>query len=135
MLITVLILGVLAAMAGIGYLGYVKDAKTAEGKAILGSLWTALQACAQAKQGTACGVDTQFGKVGLTTGGVTPDGRWTVDGGDASIDAANVYKLTSVLQAVGAEDANGITVKMSYDNGQSPPGSFSCTIAGTTSPC
>src|SRR5437773_2641409 len=52
MLIVVLIVGVLAAVAAPVYFGYVKDAKAAEGKSVVGSVWTALQATAQ----QSCGV-------------------------------------------------------------------------------
>lgn len=138
MLVTVLILGILAAMAATGYIGYVKDAKTAEAKSLLGSLWTSLQACAQLKPGdtTSCTTTSQFGRIGVSTGGVTPDGRWTVTGGIASIDATtNVYSLSANLKAVGAEDAANIEVEMGYDNAKSPPGSFTCKISGTTTAC
>jgi len=43
-LIVVLIVGVLAAVATPLYLGYVKDAKAAEGKSQVGATWTSLQA-------------------------------------------------------------------------------------------
>ena len=45
----ILIVGILAAVAIPLYLGYTKDAKLAEGKALLGSVMTALQGCVQAK--------------------------------------------------------------------------------------
>src|SRR5437773_10708825 len=44
LLIVILIVGILAAVATPLYLGYVKDAKTAEAKAVAGSLWSSLQA-------------------------------------------------------------------------------------------
>ena len=40
LLIVILIVGILAAVATPLYLGYIKDAKTAEAKAVAGSLWT-----------------------------------------------------------------------------------------------
>jgi prepilin-type N-terminal cleavage/methylation domain-containing protein len=43
LLIVILIVGILAAVATPLYLGYIKDAKTAEAKAVAGSLWTAVQ--------------------------------------------------------------------------------------------
>jgi type IV pilus assembly protein PilE len=138
MLITVLILGVLAAIAGGVYLGYVKDAKTAEAKAHMASLFTALQGCAQISPGTACTTASQFGRVGATVGGVTADGRWTLDGGTLTISTVGVYTLSAPLTATptaGATDLAGILVSMNYVNGASPPGTFTCTINGVASPC
>ena len=45
----ILIVGILAAVATPLYLGYIKDAKTAEAKAVAGSLWTAVQSNAIGK--------------------------------------------------------------------------------------
>ncbi len=138
MLVTVLIVGVLAAMAATGYIGYVRDAKTAEGKALLGSLWTSLQGCAQISPGTACTTSSQFGRIGVSAAGLTGDGRWTIAGGDATfVSATNVYTLSAPLTATGqaGKDVAGIVVNLSYLASNSPPGSFSCTISGTTSTC
>lgn len=141
MLITVLILGVLAGAAVWGYVGYVKDAKTAEAKALIGSAWTSLQACAMSKPGTACTTAGQYGRLGLTAAGVTPDGRWTLTGGDASMAAAtNILSLTegaAGLKATGAKDALDIIVQMKYLNTDEPPSSFQCKIppAATFSSC
>ena len=79
LLIVILIVGILAAVAIPLYLGYTKDAKLAEGKALLGSVMTALQGCVQAKgSGQSCVVSEIVNRVGVTTAGVTGDGRWTV---------------------------------------------------------
>ena len=79
LLIVILIVGILAAVAIPLYLGYTKDAKLAEGKALLGSVMTALQGCVQAKgSGQSCVVSEIVNRVGISTAGVTGDGRWTV---------------------------------------------------------
>src|SRR2546428_10408462 len=51
LLVVVLIVGVLAAVAVPLYLGYVRDARLAEGKALGGNALTAAQACAQQNAG------------------------------------------------------------------------------------
>src|SRR5262249_53302148 len=83
MLIVVLLVGILAAVAAPVYFGYTKDAKTAEGKSIVGSVWTGWQAAAQ----QTCGVDqlitVAYPKAGLTAAGVTTPDRWNVSVGEA----------------------------------------------------
>ena len=141
MLVTVLILGILAAASGAVYLGYAKDAKTAEGKAVIGSMWTALQACAQTQTGTPCTTAGQFGRVGLTAAGVTADGRWTIAVGSLTMaTATGILSLSAPITATGsaaATDITGIVVSMNYANGGTPPGTVICQIppAAAASPC
>lgn len=80
LLIVILIVGILAAVAVPLYLGYTKDAKSAEGKALSGSALTALQGCVQAKgSGGTCGRADIVNRVGINSAtGNTGDGRWTV---------------------------------------------------------
>jgi hypothetical protein len=60
-------------------IGYTKDAKLAEAKALAGSVLTAYQACAQTdSSGGSCTTGGLFPKVGVGSGGVTGDNRWTV---------------------------------------------------------
>ena len=138
LLIVILIVGILAAVAAPLYFGYVKDAKTAEGKALLGSLWTALQGCSQALPGntTACTTAAQFGKIGLDTTGLSPDGRWKVTGGTANMTTGGVYGLSGVLNANGQiNDVVNININFNYNNGSNPPGSFQCDTGGGAGPC
>jgi len=139
LLIVILIIGILAAVGIPLYLGYVGDAKTAEAKGLVGSVWTALRGCAQASPGTSCTTASQFGRVGLTGAGVTPDGRWTVRGTDGLVmDATtSVFTLTGGVLATGAAltDVDGILVELTYLTTDNPPGSFQCTIAGVLSSC
>src|SRR6266536_3115476 len=83
LLIVILIVGILAAVATPLYLGYVKDAKTAEGKAVAGSLWSSIQANGIGVCGTASAVSAGFPKAGLTSTGVTTPTRWSVSAGSA----------------------------------------------------
>ena len=139
LLVTLLIVGILAAGAGAVYLGYVKDAKTAEGKGWVGALWTALQGCAQAAPTTACTTAGQYGRLGLNAGGLTPDGRWTLTGASLTMDNAGVYTLgaAGLLSTGTAADIAGIVITMKYTNGNTPPGTLTCLIppAATASPC
>src|ERR1700758_1146963 len=83
LLIVILIVGILAAVATPLYLGYVKDAKTAEAKAVAGSLWSAVQAQAISNCGVATAVSSGYPKAGLTSTGTTTPARWsTAPGGD-----------------------------------------------------
>ena len=81
LLVVVLIVGVLAAVGVPLYLGYVKEARLAEGKALLGSAITAAQACAQSDPGNGCSLTQMRGKIGLDTNDMTGDGKWKVSMG------------------------------------------------------
>ena len=137
LLIVILIIGILAAVGIPLYLGYVSDAKTAEAKGLVGSVWTALRGCAQATPGTACTTASQFGRVGLDGTGATADGRWTVTGGDLTMNPANnIFTLSAGVLATGTgTDVAGILVQLNYDNAVDPPGTFDCTIGGVLSSC
>ncbi len=140
LLIVILIIGILAAVGIPLYFGYVSDAKTAEAKGLVGSVWTALRGCAQSNPGTGCTTLSQFGRVGLTGGGATPDGRWTIRGTDTiTMNAAtNVFEgleTAGVLATGTGTDVAGILVELTYDNTNDPPGVFNCTIGGVVSSC
>jgi len=138
LLIVILIIGILAAVGIPLYLGYVSDAKTAEAKGLVGSMWTAMRGCAQSKPGSGCTASSQFGRVGLNGSGVTADTRWTVRGTDSLVMGTDsVFVLTGKVQATGATgtDVDGIVVALSYANTGTPPGTFACTIGGVTGSC
>ena len=103
LLIVILIVGILAAVAIPLYLGYTKDAKLAEGKALLGSVMTALQGCVQAKgSGQSCSVSEIVNRVGVSTAGVTGDGRWTVTtSGSLAVSSTSPPTFIGTIQAVG----------------------------------
>lgn len=143
LLIVILIVGILAAVAAPIYLGYVKDAKTAEGKAIAGSLWTATQSNAIGSCGTGSAVSQAYSKAGLTAGGVTTPARWSVDAGGAStLNVActdGTYAVTSTGPASGAlftiigtqTDVNFVRIGLFYNAANSPPAALRCNTAGT----
>jgi type IV pilus assembly protein PilA len=79
LIVVVLIVGVLAAVGVPMYLGYVRDSRLAEAKALAGATLTAAQACAQNDPtGATCTLANLAQRIGVTSGGVTGDGKWTV---------------------------------------------------------
>ncbi len=139
LLIVILIIGILAAVGIPLYLGYVSDAKTAEAKGLVGSMWTALRGCAQASPGApGCATESQFGRTGLNSTGFTADGRWQIRSGDNLImdGATSVFTLTAGVLATGTgTDVAGLLVELTYNNANDPPGVFNCTIGGVSSSC
>jgi len=103
LLVVVLIVGVLAAVAVPLYLGYVRDARLAEGKALGGNALTAAQACAQQNAGpnnalavANCTLTQIAQRIGVNAAGNTPDGRWNV-----AITAGNEIWLNSGTNVFG----------------------------------
>jgi prepilin-type N-terminal cleavage/methylation domain-containing protein len=84
LLVVVLIVGILAAVGVPVYLGYVRDSRLAEGKAVAGAALTAVQGCAQQFLGdstaitTNCTIAKLRTKIGLDTDNKTGDGKWLV---------------------------------------------------------
>ena len=79
LIVVVLIVGILAAVGVPLYLGYVRDSRLAEAKAMAGATLTAAQACAQNDPaGTTCALANLAQRIGVTAGGVSGDGKWTV---------------------------------------------------------
>jgi len=101
LLVVVLIVGVLAAVAVPLYLGYVRDARLAEGKALGGNALTASQACAMQNAGATnaaadaaatanCTLAQIAQRIGVDPAtGNTPDGRWSVGIGAGAEIALN----------------------------------------------
>jgi prepilin-type N-terminal cleavage/methylation domain-containing protein len=140
LLIVILIVGILAAVATPLYLGYIKDAKTAEAKAVAGSLWTAVQSNAIANCGNAAPVSEAFPKAGLSKDGATSPARWTASGtgtvtvncgtGAITTSAATVFTVSGVGAAT---DVSFIQVQMNYDSTKNPPSRLKCsTDSGDT---
>ena len=79
LIVVVLIVGILAAVGVPLYLGYVRDSRLAEAKALAGASLTASQACAQNDpSGAQCTLALLAQRIGVTSTGVSGDGRWTV---------------------------------------------------------
>ncbi len=137
LLIVILIVGILAAVATPLYLGYIKDAKTAEAKAVAGSLWTAVQSNAIGSCGNAVTVASAYPKAGLTAGGTTTPARWSVSAG-GSVTVACATGAISPDQVVftvngTTSDVNFIQVRLAYAAASNPPSKLQCsTDSGTT---
>ena len=137
LLIVILIVGILAAVATPLYLGYIKDAKTAEGKAVAGALWTAIQSQAIANCNSAITITDVYQRAGLTTAGATPDGRWTVaPGGAVTVVCASgaiTPDQTMFTVAGTPNDVSYVRVRLAYAAGNNPPSRLQCsTDAGAT---
>ena len=145
LLIVILIIGILAAVAGPLYIGYTKDAKIAEAKALAGSVWTTLQALAQQNCGVAQALSTSYSRAGLTATGTTNPARWDVgpDLGTTNLLSAcadGTYTLTGgPVEILGtATDVNTIVVRLNWVAAATPPTVLTCStngVAGTFSPC
>ena len=143
MLIVVLIVGILAAVAAPVYFGYTKDAKLAEGKAVVGSMWTALQAAAQFNCGVAQTITASYAKAGLNaTTGVTNPTRWDVSTTDAETltmaCATGLLTLSAAIDTTGTvADNNTLVVRLNYVAAAIPPVVLTCSSDGavTFSPC
>jgi len=90
LIVVVLIVGILAAVGVPLYLGYVRDSRLAEAKAMAGAALTASQACAQNDPGgTTCTLANLAQKIGVTAAGVSGDGRWTIAITPVTLDVTN----------------------------------------------
>jgi type IV pilus assembly protein PilA len=131
LLIVILIVGILAAVATPLYLGYIKDAKTAEGKAVAGALWTAVQSNAIGTCGVASAVSTGYPKAGFTSAGATTPARWSVaPGGDVTVNCSTglltpdetVFTLSGT-----SADVNFIQIQLVYASAGTPPTKLRCS--------
>jgi len=137
LLIVILIVGILAAVATPLYLGYIKDAKTAEAKAVAGSLWTAVQSNAIGSCGSPSPVTSGYPKAGLSSAGTTTPPRWSVTpGGDVTVacsDGAISPDQTVFTVAGTAADVTFVRVQLVYSATGTPPSKLQCsTDSGTT---
>ena len=147
LLIVILIIGILAAVAGPLYIGYTKDAKLGEAKALAGSVWTTLQALAQQNCGVNQALSGTYSRAGLTpiAGGLgeTNPARWTVTPAAANLASAcadGAYTLTGGPIAITgtAGDVNTLIVRLTWDPLLEPPTRLTCSttgVAGTFAPC
>jgi len=136
LLIVILIIGILAAVAAPLYLGYVKDAKTAEGKSVAGALWTSVQANGVASCGTGVTVQGAFPRAGFTSAGTTTDGRWSSGDGANTINvdcASGTITGASPLFTLNAlkTDISPIKVQLTYVSTDTPPAKLFCAVDGT----
>ena len=139
LLIVILIVGILAAVATPLYFGYIKDAKTAEAKAVAGSLWTAIQSNAIGRCGIAVPIAEAYPKAGLI-GGKTNPPRWEVTPGvDVTVacaDGAITPDNDAVFTISGTTaDVDFIKVRLAYAKGSSPPSRLQCSTGGAFFDC
>lgn len=142
LLIVVLIVGILAAVAAPIYLGYVKDAKTAEGKAVVGSVWTALQANAIGNCGNDAKVSDAYAKAGLDSAGKTNPARWEVASGAPTLSVAcadGTYTVSAAtlfeVDGSAGTDVAGFKIVLNYDKTKNPPSFLTCDTGSGSTPC
>ena len=140
LLIVILIVGILAAVGAPLYLGYIKDAKTAEGKAQAGSLWTAVQSQGVANCDTNVNVTSGYAKAGFTSAGISTPQRWKVVNPIATFKVAcadgAITPNGDIFEIDGdAADVNFLKVKLVYSAGGTPPSTLICDTGGGYNPC
>ena len=107
LLIVILIVGILSAVALPLYLGYTKDARLAEGKALGGSALTALSGCVQVKgSGSNCVVSEVRNRIGLDATNSTYDGRWLVSVAQLSVTTDTPPILDGTITVSGVAGKN-----------------------------
>jgi prepilin-type N-terminal cleavage/methylation domain-containing protein len=132
MLIVVLIVGILAAVAAPVYFGYTKDAKTAEGKSLVGSVWTGLQAAAQQNCGVAQNIKVAYPKAGLSATGTTTPARWDVsvaEGETLLMDCTTgAMTLNAPILTKGTvADNSALQIQLDYIAASTPPVVLTCS--------
>ena len=115
LLIVILIVGILSAVALPLYLGYTKDARLAEGKALGGSALTALSGCVQVKgTGGTCVVSEIRNRVGLDGTNSTYDGRWVVGTAQLTVTTATPPVLDGTIMVSGVAGKNTEAMALAF---------------------
>jgi type IV pilus assembly protein PilA len=131
LLIVILIVGILAAVAAPLYLGYIKDAKTAEGKSVAGALWTSVQAMGVAACNTTVAISGAYPRAGMDSGGNTTDGRWKTTAGSGiavNCDSGAITPPGDVFTLDGNKpDITNIQIKLNYNTSNNPPAQLICS--------
>src|SRR5499425_2728869 len=115
LLVVILIIGILSAVALPLYLGYTRDARLAEAKALAGSALTALSGCVQVKgAGQSCVRSDVAQRVGLDTGSFnTYDGRWNIPTAQLTVTSSNPPQLLGQVSVSGVGgNAAGMSLSM-----------------------
>lgn len=113
LLIVILIVGILSAVALPLYLGYTKDARLAEAKALGGSALTALSGCVQVKgTGSNCVVSEVRNRVGLGPANSSYDGRWVMTTAQLTVSSAipPVLDGTITVSGVAGKNTEGLAL-------------------------
>ncbi len=115
LLIVILIVGILSAVALPLYLGYTKDARLAEAKALGGSALTALSGCVQVKgTGGNCVVSEIGTRIGLDAAGSTYDGRWSVLTAQLTVSATVPPSLVGTINVQGVAGKNTDAMSLAF---------------------
>ena len=134
LLIVILIVGILSAVALPLYLGYTKDARLAEAKALGGSALTALSGCVQTKgSGTSCVVSEVRNRVGLDATNSTYDGRWLVNTAQLSVSTDTPPILDGTITVSGVSGKNTDVSSLAFFVNASGV-TLRCNTGGTTPP-
>ncbi len=134
LLIVILIVGILSAVALPLYLGYTKDARLAEAKALGGSALTALSGCVQVKgSGNNCKVDEVRNRIGLDSAGSTYDGRWVVSTAELSVSSAVPPVLDGKITVSGVATKNTADMSLAFF-ADSTGVTLRCNTTSTTPP-
>ena len=115
LLIVILIVGILSAVALPLYLGYTKDARLAEAKALGGSALTALSGCVQVKgSGSNCVVSEVRNRVGLDANNSTYDGRWVLTAAQLSVSTDVPPILNGTITVSGVTGKNTDSMSLAF---------------------
>ena len=134
LLIVILIVGILSAVALPLYLGYTKDARLAEAKALGGSALTALSGCVQVKgSGSNCVVSEVRNRVGLDATNSTYDGRWLVSVAQLSVTTDTPPILDGTITVSGVAGKNTDISSLAFFANASGV-TLRCNTGGTTPP-
>src|SRR5215831_16986804 len=112
LLVVILIIGILSAVALPLYLGYTSDARLAEAKALAGSAMTSLSGCVQIKgSGGSCVVSEIQQRVGLSSVGITYDGRWQMSTASLTVTGTPPALLgTITVSGVAGKNTDGLSL-------------------------
>lgn len=134
LLIVILIVGILSAVALPLYLGYTKDARLAEAKALGGSALTALSGCVQVKgSGSTCVTSEIRNRVGLDSSNSTYDGRWVVVTAFLSVTTATPPILDGTISISGVAGKNTDISSLAFFANASGV-TLRCNTGGNTPP-
>ena len=118
-----MIASILSAFALPMYMGYTKDARLAEGKAIASSALKALQGCVQPRaSGSSCDLTDINHRIGVDSSGTIGDGRWTVTTASLTLNSTSPVTMTGTVGVVGVAgyETSGIGIGLYV----SPTGAF-----------
>ena len=134
LLIVILIVGILSAVALPLYLGYTRDARLAEAKALGGSALTALSGCVQVKgAGQNCVVSEISARVGLDATGSTYDQRWSITTAQLSVSGATPPVLDGTINVSGIAGKNTAATSLAFFMNSSGV-TLRCNTTSTTPP-